>query len=127
MPKITKRVVDAAAPELDRYIVWDSELMGSGLLVMPSGTKSYLYKYRTAEGRQRRATIGKHGEWTPTQARRKAEDFREIIRGGRDPVADKRALREAPTVGEVLDAYLTSEERTGDPFEVWAPLDHRSA
>ena len=42
MPKITKRVVDAAAPKLDRYIVWDSELMGSGLLVMPSGTKSYL-------------------------------------------------------------------------------------
>ena len=75
MPKITKRVVDAAAPKLDRYIVWDYEMMGFGLLVMPSGTKSYLYKYRTAEGRQRRATIGKHGEWTPTQARRKGRRF----------------------------------------------------
>ena len=109
MPKITKRVVDAAAPKSDRYIVWDSELKGFGLLVMPSGVKSYFYQYRTAEGRQRRATIGKHGEWTPTQARARAEDHREAVRGGRDPLADKRALKEAPTIGEILDAYLKSE------------------
>ena len=109
MPKITKRVVDAAALEAHRYIVWDSEIKGFGLLMMPSGVKSYFYQYRTAEGRQRRATIGKHGEWTPTQARAKAEDYREAVRGGRDPLAEKRALKVAPTVGEVLDAYLTSE------------------
>ncbi len=109
MPKMTKRVVDAAAPKSDRYIVWDSELMGFGLLVMPSGTKSYLYQYRTVEGRQRRATIGKHGEWTPTQARAKAEDYRQAVRAGSDPLADKRKLKEAPTVGEILDAYLESE------------------
>jgi integrase len=109
MPKITKRVVDAAAPESNRYIVWDSELKGFGILVMPSGIKSYFYQYRTVEGRQRRATIGKHGDWTPTQARAKAENLREAVRGGRDPLAEKRALKEAPTVGEILDAYLASE------------------
>jgi integrase len=109
MSKITKRVVDAAAPKQDRYIVWDEEIKGFGLLVMPSGIKSYFYQYRTAEGRQRRATIGKHGEWTPTEARAKAEDHRELVRAGRDPLADKRALKEAPTVGEIMDAYLTSE------------------
>jgi Arm DNA-binding domain len=109
MPKITKRVVDAATPQSSRYIVWDSEIKGFGLLVMPSGVKSYFYQYRTAEGRQRRATIGKHGEWTPTEARAKAEDFREAVRGGRDPLAEKRALKEAPIVGEILDAYLQSE------------------
>lgn len=109
MPKITKRVVDAAAPEPDRYVVWDDEMKGFGLLVMPSGIKSYFYQYRTVEGRQRRATVGKHGEWTPTQARAKAENYREAVRAGRDPLADKRALKEAPTVGEILDAYLASE------------------
>ncbi len=109
MPKIAKRVVDAASPRPDRYIIWDSELSGFGLLVMPSGIKSYFYQYRTIEGRQRRATIGKHGEWTPTQARAKAEDYREAVRAGRDPLADKRALKEAPTVSEILDAYLASE------------------
>src|SRR6266850_4920195 len=98
MSKITKRVVDAAAPKHDRYIIWDPEIKGFGLLVMPSGIKSYFYQYRNAEGRQRRATIGKHGEWTPTEARAKAEDHREAVRAGRDPLADKRALKEAPTV-----------------------------
>ena len=109
MPKITKRVVDAAAPKHSRYIVWDAEIKGFGLLVMPSGIKSYFYQYRTSEGRQRRATIGKHGEWTPTEARGKAEDHREAVRAGRDPLADKRALKEAPTVNEILDVYLASE------------------
>jgi integrase len=109
MSKITKRVVDAAAPKQDRYLIWDAEIKGFGLLVMPSGIKSYFYQYRTAEGRQRRATIGKHGEWTPTEARAKAEDHREAVRAGHDPLADKRALKEAPTVGEIVDAYLASE------------------
>ena len=76
---------------------------------MPTGIKSYFYQYRTQHGRQRRATIGKHGEWTPTQARTKAEDYRDKVRGGRDPLADKRALKEAPPVGEILDGYLASE------------------
>ena len=52
MSKITKRVVDAAVPKPDRYIIWDEEIKGFGLLVMPSGIKSYFYQYRTAEGRQ---------------------------------------------------------------------------
>jgi len=109
MPKIAKRIVDAAVSKPDRYIIWDTEVKGFGLLVMPSGIKSYFYRYRNAEGRERRATIGKHGEWTPTQARAKAEDYRQAVRDGRDPLADKRALKEAPTVAEMLDAYLASE------------------
>jgi integrase len=109
MPKIAKRAVDGAAPSARRYILWDSELKGFGLLVMPSGIKSYFYQYRTREGRQRRATIGKHGEWTPAEARTKAEDYRTAVRKGRDPLVEKRALKEAPTVGEILDAYLESE------------------
>lgn len=109
MAKITKRCVDSAQVRPLRYIVWDDELKGFGLLVLPSGVKSYFYQYRTREGRQRRATIGKHGQWTPAQARQKAEDYRQLARGGGDPLGDKRALLEAPTVGEVLDAYLDSE------------------
>jgi integrase len=120
MSKITKRVVDAAAPTQKRYIIWDAEIKGFGLLVMPSGIKSYFYQYRNAEGRQRRATIGKHGEWTPTQARAKAEDYRGTVRGNRDPLADKRALKEAPTLGEILDAYLDSES-----FKDKAPTTQR--
>jgi hypothetical protein len=62
MPKITKRVVDAAAPKQDRYIIWDGEIKGFGLLVMPSGIKSYFYQYRLL--RISAARRSQHGEWT---------------------------------------------------------------
>ncbi|MGC1345174.1 MAG: site-specific integrase [Methyloceanibacter sp.] len=109
MPKITKRVVDATVPKAKLYIVWDCELKGFGLQVLPTGIKSYVFQYRTPEGRPRRITIGKHGEWTPTQARDRAEEYRQTVRAGSDPAGQKRALLEAATVGELLDAYLASE------------------
>ncbi len=62
--KITKRVVDAAGARADRFIIWDAEIKGFGVLVLPTGVKSYFYQYRTPEGRKRRITIGQHGQWT---------------------------------------------------------------
>lgn len=111
MPKITKRAVDASYPDSGgkRYFVWDSEIKGFGLLVLPSGVKSYVFNYRTPEGRSRRYTIGKHGTWTPEQARRKASELRHALSIGDDPLAAKAAKRSTKTVGEILDAYLASE------------------
>ena len=110
MPKLTKRAVDAAdADPGRRFYVWDADLKGFGLLVLPSGVKTYIFNYRTPEGRARRFTIGKHGSVTPDQARSKAEDLRSAVSAGRDPLGEKEELRAAPTVSAVLDAYLASE------------------
>lgn len=110
MPKITKRTVDAAAPDPSRrYHVWDTEIRGFGLLVLPSGVKSYVYQYRTPKGASRRATIGKHGKYTAELARAAADEMRRKVAAGRDPLAEKREQRKAATVGDVLDAYLRSE------------------
>jgi integrase len=109
MPKLTKRVVDAAAPPAkQKAIVWDVEVKGFGLVTHPTGIKSYVFDYRTPEGRKRRITIGKHGDWTAEQARRKAEDYRRIVRDGGDPLGAKQALRASLTVSDILDAYLAS-------------------
>ena len=35
MPKIGKRIVDASEPKRRRYYVWDVELKGFGLLILP--------------------------------------------------------------------------------------------
>jgi integrase len=112
MPKITKRLVDAQASDSGgkRLIVWDSEIRGFGLLVLPSGIKSYFYRYRTQEGRERRITIGKHGAYAPDEARSQADEFKQQVKLGRDPLAAKEKLRNAATVGELLDAYLRSEK-----------------
>jgi hypothetical protein len=113
MPKITKRTVDAAQPRAGRYTIWDTDIKGFGLLVLPSGVKSYLYRYRTPEGEDRRPTIGKHGALTPDEARAKAEDMRQAVFTGGDPLKEKRERREAKTVADVLDAYLESEDFNG--------------
>lgn len=109
--RITKRVVDCTLPNPDeRVLLWDSDVKGFGLLVLPSGVKSYVFRYRTPEGRERRITIAQHGALTPDEAREKAEELRRAVRrDGRDPLAERHERRQAKTVGELLDAYLESE------------------
>ncbi len=110
MPKITKRIVDATTPDPGRrFFVWDDQIKGFGLLVLPSGVKSYVYQYRTPEGRLRRATLGKHGSLTPDEARSNVDDMRRAVKEGRDPLSEKRDRLQAVTIGDVLDAYLASE------------------
>jgi integrase len=110
MARISKRTVDAAQAGARPLFTWDSTLPGFGLLVLPSGSKSFVFQYRNAEGRTRRATIGKVGALTPDQARELADGMSRKVKSGGDPLDDKRKAREAPTIGELLDAYLASEK-----------------
>lgn len=107
--KLTKKVVDGAKPDDRRFIIWDIPLIGFGLLVLPTGVKSYVYQYRDKHGRQRRATIGKATAWTCEQARRKAEDYRDSVKAGHDPLGEKKAAHEALTVAQALDLYRASD------------------
>lgn len=108
MPKITKRLVDSQKPKKARFFIWDSDLKGFGLLVLPTGVMSYVFQYRTAEGRTRRLTIGKHGTFTPDTARTKARKYQRDVEDGKDPQAEKRDRRTALTVADLLDKYLQS-------------------
>ncbi len=38
-----------------------------------------------------------------------AEELRQIVRAGGDPLTEKRTLKQSPTVSDLLDAYLLSE------------------
>ena len=53
-------------------------------------------------------TIGRHGSpWTPDTARSEAVRLLGEIVNGTDAAADERRVREAMTVAELCDAYLT--------------------
>ncbi|KZL05564.1 site-specific integrase [Pseudovibrio sp. Ad26] len=107
MPNVTKRTVDAAKPTTKKYFVWDGKLSGFGLQVMPTGRKTFIVQYRTLEGRSRRMTLGKYGELTPDQARGQAVDVLAKVRNGEDPTVNRKIIRNAPTVDDLLDMYLS--------------------
>ncbi|PHP64541.1 integrase, partial [Zhengella mangrovi] len=106
MPNLTKRVVDGAKPAAKPVYLWDDQVKGFGLLVLPSGTKSFVLQYRNGSGRSRRFTIGRYGTFTPDEARKAAREALHLVSKGGDPMADKSALRSAPDVSAVLDRYL---------------------
>lgn len=91
---ISKKTVDAFAPDVagKQAVLWDQRDRGFGLLALPSGSKSYIFQYRLGgrAGKPRRYTIGRHGEWTPDQARKRAQELRAQVVRGIDPVEAER-------------------------------------
>ena len=107
MPKLTKRSVEALQPNAHGdYVVWDNELRGFGVRVWPSGKRTYVVKYRTREGRQRKITIGQHGPITAEQARGEALQFLGAANSGKDPARTRRETRTAPTVSHLAQRYM---------------------
>jgi site-specific recombinase XerD len=112
--KLTKRIVDALrAPKPSKvgikvreHFVWDRELHGFGVQVMPSGLKSFVIQYRTPEGRNRRSVIGRYGLMTVEIARKHAHEKLVSVSKGFDPIADDANAAGLLTVAEVCDWYL---------------------
>jgi len=59
-----------------------------------------------AAGQERRYTIGGWPTWSVSQAREKARELRRLIEDGGDPLADRIAEREAPTVRQLAERYI---------------------
>lgn len=95
---ISKRTVDALTPGATVGFLWDDEVKGFGVKITPAGAITYVYQYRMGgrEAKTKRYTIGKHGSWTPTNARTEAKRLGVLISQGTDPVDDdKRRRRES--------------------------------
>lgn len=135
---ITKRTVDAVQPGKADQFIWDTKVPGFGVKVTPTGSKVYVFQYRMANPgaaksvHARRMNIGKHGIFTPDQARTRAEELAAIVKLGTDPQQDARdkiaakaeAKRQAETKAR-LDGELVFEkvaERWLEEYE----LDHRA-
>src|SRR5215470_14699057 len=90
--------------------IWDDEVTGFGLRVSSKNTRQFFFDYRT-NGHSRRITIGKYtgpqGVWTAAAARARAKELRAEVDKGSDPAQEKRERREAPTVQDLIDRYIT--------------------
>ena len=108
--KLCKRVVDAAEPRERLYILYDQELKGFGLRVMPSGFKSWVIEYRPPgagrDAAKKRLAIGSASALTAYEARAIAKDMLAGIRGGKDPLASRSAERGAIALGDLAKQFL---------------------
>lgn len=105
MPKLTKRIVDAARPMATDYFLWDSEIPCFGVRVFTSGKKSYLVQYRDGK-RTRRVTFGRHGTLTPEEARKRARGLLVAVGDGENPAEDLKIARSAPTVAALCARFM---------------------
>jgi integrase len=112
MPKITKRFVDGLRPDPTRETqAMDSDLSGFGVRVLPSGVAAYFVRYRKPDGTARRLALGKIGTLTPEEARKLAGQKLAAVAKGADPSGERRAARQAMTIGELCDWYLSAAGR----------------
>jgi integrase len=109
MAKLTKRVVEAAPVSEKAAYIWDDQLPGFGVKVLPSGQRRYLVKYRANGGGrtapQRWYTLGTHGAITTDQARDLAQQVLAAVARGVDPQGNKFALRGAPIMEDLWARY----------------------
>lgn len=107
--RIGLREVRALEPDSE---IWDAAVPGFGARRQRSEAVAYVVLFRTAEGRTRRYTIGRHGApWTPDTARAKAlAVLAEAQVKGADPAADKQAKRKAETVTDLCKLYWADAE-----------------
>ena len=105
--RLTKRVLDAAAPRPEEYFLWCGDLAGFGARIYPSRKKVFIAQIRVGRG-QRRVTIGAYGVYTVDQARKRAEEIIRAAAEGRDPQREKQEARKAITVAELCEEYLVA-------------------
>jgi integrase len=105
MPKLTKGVVDALQPAARDAIVFDDEIIGFGVRILPSGQKTYLVQYRSS-GRTRRVKIGRHGTLTTDEARKQARVLLGAVAKGDNPAEEISQHRAAPTVAAVAERFF---------------------
>jgi integrase len=106
---ITLRTVTAIPQNATFWDEGKGAVTGFGARRQKGDAVAYVVKYRTADGRQRWATIGRHGApWTPETARGEARRLLGEVAKGGDPAKAKREARRAATVAELCDVYLES-------------------
>ena len=107
MPTLTKSFIEKLEPKNSDFILWDDKLTGFAIKVTPTGRKVYFLKYRTQDGRQRKPTIGIHGQITCEMARKLASEWLGERARGNDPSLSRQTLRQSPNVSELCDRFIT--------------------
>lgn len=85
--------------------LWDTEVKGFGLRVQPSGRRSYIYKFRTPDGRRRNRKLGDEAALT-AQAARRAVKVWVVNRAEGKPILNAKPIVQSITLRKLCDLYI---------------------
>ena len=100
--RIAKRTVDALRVAEKDTLFWDRDLAGFGVRVHATGRKVYLVQSRGPAG-LKRVSLGRHGELSPDEARKRAAAAIDRIKRGEAPV---EATVAPVTVAELAERFM---------------------
>jgi integrase len=115
---MTDRFVRTIKPGLQAIEWFDEDTRGLSLKVNPGGSVTWYFNYtRRSDGVRRRIQVGKLAALSLKDARLRARKAAGLVADGGDPAGDRRAEREALSVADLAEQYLTEyaerEKRTG--------------
>lgn len=120
---LSDRAIRDAKPKPSVYRLRDSNVVcrGFGVVVSPSGAKTFFLSYTSPEdGRRKQVALGRHPTLSLREARIKAAQVRESVDAGLDPSVEKRrqtsarlSQRELGTLRDLLDLYAADLEADG--------------
>ena len=106
---LTERIVRDAKSDGKARTIWDTEITGLGLQITQGGKKSYVLRYRSG-GRKRQAILCRAGEVSLREIRKRAGvELLGIRAGETDPLERQQEAREAPTVADLCERFLTAD------------------
>ena len=118
-----KRIKDLTFEEVSpKGILWDSEIVGFGVRVYPSGKKAFVLSYRQ-KGKKRLYTIGQCGRVTLEQARDLAKKRFGEVADRKDPVLERKAEKKKSshtvekTVKKFIEQYAKEHTRNWQEAE----------
>ena len=106
MPIITRALLSAppAVPEgKDKLRIFDEKVKGFIAEIRSTGLISFWFRYTDDRGRQKEIKLGRHGDVTLEQARRRAQELRATTSLGADPVAEAARHRAIPSVAAFME------------------------
>lgn len=107
MSKLTKRFVERITPDQKETLkFWDSELKGFGVVILPSGRRTYCVQYRNQQRVLKRLKIGVHGQITAEEARELAKKRLGQVAHGEDPAEEKKSFKKLATIKDLAEDYM---------------------
>ncbi len=105
-------------PKPQQLDYFDTKVRGLGLRISYGGRRSFFAMYSNGAGKRQRVSLGEYGrledgKLSLAEARKRAKAKLGEVAKDRDPAAEVRAVRAAPTVRDLAADFIAMQHKRG--------------